>query len=393
MRNHNFSLSVSVAALFWLLLVSPTCAAGVPEITKIDATLLQDKVAVSLSWKADAPVIEVRATGGKDMMYISSDGGNSTGKIVNERSPKGHYTGKITVELNSNYVLVTKVYASKSLNAQTTNQGNLYQSSMAYQETTEPLQQAIRVTVQVIDKYGQESAKAEKVLPTAMTMTAGGYQQGAGSQYPSSYGSGQPQTVYGGSATYGTTQAQTGYGSGSSYGYGQTQSGYGTQSPQQNTQQSPLTALAVDIVGSFVDMGKGMFTSVNVREAKVLPDSRLSLVAETAGLNSIQSVMFEVMNQQNQTFFSGNLSAEQGQDKKQVWRGTTDSPLQPGRYAVQFTVTDVKGSKNSAKSQPFDVTNPAASPYYPNQTTQPTTYGTLGTDSYQTAPNQTTEIK
>ena len=226
MRNHTSSLLLFSAVTLWTLSVSTVLAAGVPEITKIDATLLQDKVAVSLSWKSDAPITEIRATGGKEIKYITAGAGNTMETIVNKRSPKGHYTGKITVDLNSNYVLVTKVYASKSLNAQTTYQGNLYQSSMAYQETTEPLQQAIRVTVQVIDKYGQESTKAEKVLPTAMTITSGGNQQGAGTQSP--YGYGQSQTGYGSSPTYGTAQAQTGYGTSSTYGSAQTQAGNGS---------------------------------------------------------------------------------------------------------------------------------------------------------------------
>ena len=84
MRNHTSSLLLFSAVTLWTLSVSTVLAAGVPEITKIDATLLQDKVAVSLSWKSDAPITEIRATGGKEIKYITAGAGNTMETIVNK---------------------------------------------------------------------------------------------------------------------------------------------------------------------------------------------------------------------------------------------------------------------------------------------------------------------
>lgn len=162
-------LRICIILISCLMLAVPLYAGVAPEILRLDTIMQDNEVRVTIAWNSDVPVVKIIASGGKSTMEIES---TPTDPIINKRTPQGGYMGSKSFTLQSKNVAVVKSYKSEQYSSHYVRQGNTSVANTQAVKSTEPYQEVVVVTVQLVDKYAAESATIRRDVPTVIELAA-----------------------------------------------------------------------------------------------------------------------------------------------------------------------------------------------------------------------------
>lgn len=305
---HGF-FRICIIFLSCLMLSVPLYAGVAPEIIRLDTIMQENEVRVTVTWNSDVPVVKIIASGGKSTMEIEN---TEPDPIINKRTSQGSYTGTKSFTLQSKNVAVVKSYKSEQFSSHYVRQGNTSISSAQAVRSSEPYQEIVVVTVQLVDKYANESNMIRRDVPTVVELAA------------------QPAPPI--------TSAEINMPP--------------TQNVNQNTgqnnafPQNPQDAvLGIGINAANQILAEPQITLNNVQGL----NGKIVITASATASKPMQKFVFEIMdNQNNNIVFSGTFDCSTGLECKN--RRGESSLLQPGIYNVVVTVRDVDGRETTSTS-------------------------------------------
>lgn len=298
------------------MLSAPLYAGAAPEILRIDTIMQDNEVRVTVVWTSDAPVVKIIASGGRSTQEIES---TDAEPIINKRTPQGGYAGSKSFVLQSKNVAIVKSYKSEQFSAHYERQGNSSIASASAVRSSEPYQEIVVVTLQLVDKYATESATIRRDVPTVVELAA------------------QPAPA--------VTSAEINQTSSSS--------NQNITQPSQTSQNPQDAVLNAGINAANQMISEPQTTISNIQEF----NGKIFITASAKASKPIQQFIFEITDTQNNgNVFSGIFDCSNGLDCQD--RRGESSMLQPGTYNVIVRVRDGDGRETTATSDGISV--PAA---------------------------------
>ena len=307
MKTYKYGLLHIGIILFSCLMFSSPLHAGVaPEILRLDTVMQENEVRITVVWISEVPVVKIIASGGKSTQEIES---TETDPIINKRTPQGGYAGSKTFVLQSKNVAVVKSYKSEQYSSNYVRQGNTSIANTQAIKSTEPFQEVIVVTLQLVDKYANESAQIRRDVPTTVELAA---------QPAAPVTSAELNLT----PTENTTTQQT--------------------QIAQNPQDAALTA-GINAANQIIVAPTTSITNAQAANEKIV------VTASATASKPIQQFTFEITDtQNNSTVFSGTFDCSNGLECKE--RRGESGALQPGNYTVLIRVRDGDGRESTATS-------------------------------------------
>ncbi|MFZ4858972.1 MAG: hypothetical protein ACOYL3_21565 [Desulfuromonadaceae bacterium] len=299
-----------------LMLPALSFAGVAPEILRLDTIMQDNEVRVTVAWNSDVPVTKIIASGGKSMLEIEN---TEADPIINKRTSQGGYTGTKSFTLQSKNVAIVKSYKSEQYSAHYVRQGNTSVASAQGARSSEPYQEVVVVTVQLIDKYAAESATIRRDVPTVVELAA------------------QPAPAI--------TSAEINI----------TPTPIYNQNPVQNPQNPQDAILGIGINAANKILAAPQATISNVQELNGI----ISITASATASKPIQQFIYEITDTQNSSnMFSGSFDCSNGLECKD--RHGESSILEPSTYNIIVKVRDGDGREATSAWDGINVTATAS---------------------------------